>query len=297
MEDHLNRPSKQFLKRGAIAIGILAIILVVQTTWFRHIFTKKSSSPIVASTTVGDLVTKDTNGNGIADWEERLWGLDPTVLYTNGVSNESIIAGKKKSLGVANTTSDANLDDTDRLARELFTLTAALGQSDEVDSATLRTIAAKLGSSVDIRAVSNQYSLKDLQTVQTTIASLTKYRTSMQAVIKKYDVNTPDIEVLATALQNEDYSGLPQLTQSAVIYQRLAKELTAVPTPIGLATNHLSIINGFSGIATSFTYMRELDDNSLKALVGVAVYKNYANKLAIATSQMNDYLIQYGILQ
>ena len=295
MNEHFNRPSKQFLKRGAIAIGIVAIVLIVQTQWFKHLFNKKSHTAIT-TTTVAGLVGGDSNGNGIADWEERLWGLDPTVLYTNGTPNATIIEQKKQALGISTSTTDTDLNDTDRVARDLFTLTAALGQSDEIDQATLQRIASQLGNSIDIKQVANQYSVKDIETVPTSLANLTQYKKDMQRILSKYNINTPDIEVLATALQNEDTTNLPQLVQSATSYRTLARELSRVKTPVGLAQDQVSIINGFAGIATAFTFITELDNNTLKALVGVSVYKTYATKLDTGLSGMNAYLTQYGIL-
>lgn len=289
------RPSKQFIKRGALALGIVALVLIVQTNWFRALVGKKPR-PVVETMTVGEIIEEDSNGNGIPNWEEKLWGLDPTTLYTNGVSNKEIIEGKRTALGIQSM-SEADLDDTDRIARQLFTLTSALGQSEEVDSATLQSIAATLGNSVDIKAVTNHYSLKDIQTTQTTLPNLQAYTATLKKVLAKYDTNTPDIEILATALQNEDPSTLPELAQTATTYQKLAKELVAMKVPLGLAQDHLMLTNSFAGIATSFIYMTELNDNSLKALVGVAIYKNYSTKLTAATGNINSYLTQYGILQ
>src|SRR5690348_17285703 len=95
------RPSKQFLIRGGIATGIVALILIVQTDWFRALFNKPPLPPTTSDKTVGEFIAKDSNGNGIADWEEKLWGLDPTALYTNGVPNKQIIEEKKHALGVS----------------------------------------------------------------------------------------------------------------------------------------------------------------------------------------------------
>ena len=289
-----NRPSKQFIKRGSIAIGIVALILIVQTAWFQKLVFHREKNQVV-SQTVGDYVGKDTNGNGVADWEERLWGLDPSVLYTNGVPNAQIIEQKKKSLGVQEANSEP-LDDTDRLARELFTLTAALGQSDDIDKQTLADIATKLGNSVDIKEVNNQYSLKDLTVVPTTQASLQTYHDRLKAAFLKYNLNTPDIEILANALDTEDTSQLEQLKQTEVVYRSIAKDIKAIPVPVGLASADLNLVNSFAGIGISMTYMTELDDNSLAALVGLAIYKNYNTKLTTATTAITAYFTQYGIL-
>lgn len=290
---HSTRPSKQFIVRGSIALGIVVLILVIQTNWFKNLFHKKSP-PLPPDATVGDTINKDSNNNGIADWEEKLWGLDPAVIYTNGIPNKTIIETKKKSLGI-NTTSSENLNETDQLARQLFTLTAALGQSQEIDDATLKQIANDIGNSVETKDITNQYSLKDIKTTTTTIQNLQAYQTTMKAITAKQKP-VADIDALAIALQNEDSSSLTSLTESAVAYRKMANELRGVVVPIGLASYHLQIMNSIVGIAQSFSYMQQLDENSVVALVGVATYKVYSNRLDAAIADMADYLTKYGIL-
>ncbi|MBY0329001.1 hypothetical protein K2Q02_02830, partial [Patescibacteria group bacterium] len=68
-------PSKQFLIRGGIATGIVTLILIVQTEWFLGLFNKKPQQ-IDPNITIGDAIAKDSNGNGIPDWEERRLGQD-----------------------------------------------------------------------------------------------------------------------------------------------------------------------------------------------------------------------------
>lgn len=297
MSEQSLAPSKQFIIRGSIAISIITILLVVQTTWFKHLFKKnnsKTETPVV--TTVGDAINKDTNGNSIPDWEEKLWGLDPSVLYTNGISNQKIIEDKKKVLGVTET-SEENLNETDQLARQLFALTAALGQSEELDNATLKEIANKIGSSVNVKDSINQYSLKDIQTVQTSTTTLRSYYSAMQKITSAERGYTPDIEAIAAAVETEDLSTLEDFSTTAAAYKKMAKSLSAVPVPIGVAPYHLQIMNSFVGIAESFSYIEQINDNSIIALVGIATYKTHNTRLSIALINMADYLAKYGILK
>lgn len=293
----MSRPSKQFIIRGSVATAIVAVILIAQTAWFQKIFHKKESTPSQETLlTVGDIVTKDSNGNSIPDWEEKLWGLDPTVLYTNGIPNSQIIENKKQALGVTDSTNQEPMNETDRLSRELFTLATALGQSEEVDSATLEQIAAAFGSSIDTDRIENTYSLKDVQTIKTTSQSLTTYTTTLKKILARYDKNQADIDVVVQALETGDETNLPQLATTTTTYRALAKELSALPTPIGLAGYHLDILNALAGIADSFTYIQELPENGVGALIGIASYREYSTKLDTAVLNMGQYLSDYGIL-
>jgi hypothetical protein len=292
----MHTPSKQFIIRGSIAIGIVAILLILQTKWAAKLFHKNSTTTTVSSTpTVGDIVGQDSNGNGITDWEEKLWGLDPTVLYTNGVPNKQIIEEKKRSLGVS-PVDTSSMNETDKLSRELFTLATALGQSDQVDSQTLSQIAAKFGSSIDTDLVQNRYSSKDIQTIKTTSQSLTSYASNLRTLLAKYNKGQADIDVVVQAIEQGDESGLATLDTTRDSYRALAKDLVALKVPIGVAPYHLTIANSMSGIADSFGYIQQLSDNGLSALIGIAIYKQYSGALDTAVTDMKEYLTGYGIL-
>ncbi len=290
------RPSKQFLIRGAIAFGALAIILMVQTDWFRSLF-HKAPLTVDSTKTVGEFVAQDTNGNGIADWEEKLWGLDPTVLYTNGVSNKSIIEEKKRALGITEADNGAPQNETDSLARELLTISAALGQSGEITQDSLAAVGARLAESVEFQQESNHYSIKDFSTVQTSTATLTAYYATMGKLSSKYERGGSEIDVISAALESGDTSGLSQLDPIKKSYEAYAKELTALPIPVGVERMHLEIANSIYGAARAIGYMQELGDNGANALAGVALYKIYEAKLSLAVTDLESYLKRYGILQ
>jgi hypothetical protein len=292
-----NLPSKQFLIRGGIAVGIVAIVLIVQTNWFHNLFhSTKKTATTPSSLTIGDEVLKDSNGNGIPDWQEVLWGLDPTVLYTNGKSNAEIIKEKKAALGITDPTAGTPTNETDAIAQQLFSITTALSQNQDVDDATLQNIATQLGSSVNIAAISNKYSLSNIHTVPTSVKSLTAYSASVSTIMSKVDTSEEDIPVIVQAAETGDYSQLPQLTQTGTTYTALAKQLSTLNVPLGVAQYHLDIINSFAGMAASFTYLQQMEDDSTQALVGVALYKVYNARGEAAFTDLHTYLTKYGIL-
>ncbi len=291
-------PSKQFIIRGVIAITLIAVILVVQTTWFYNIFhkTKKVAKTDIGNLTINDVTSKDSNGNGIPDWEEQLWGLDPTVLYTEGKTNEEIIKEKKLTLGITDSNAGVPQNQTDAIAQKLFSITTALSQNDNIDDTELQNVANQLGSSVNVDSISNKYSLKNIHTVPTSTASLTAYYKALSAITNKYNINQGDITIIVQAAETGDYSQLTQLTPMGVAYTTMAKELTAVKVPVGVAQYHLDIINSFAGVATSFGYLQQMEDDGTQALVGVALYKVYFTRGQSALYDLDIYLTKYGIL-
>jgi len=286
-------PSKQFLIRGGIATGIVALILIAQTNWFLGLFGKKAR-PLDPSLTVGDAIAKDSNGNGIPDWEERLWGLDPTELYTGDMSNKEIIDNKKRALGLT-VEDDKDLNETDRLARQLFSISTSLGQ-EGASLDDIGEVGGALGDSVDVKSIPNHYFYKDIKTTATTATSLRSYQQKFVTITKKYATAQADIETVLTAIDTGDYTTISQVKQTAVSYKAYSKELAAMTIPIGVAQFHLDIINGLYGMAESFQYFSDLEENPVLGFKGLAIYKQYSMSYEIAGEYLNMYLTEYGIL-
>lgn len=292
-------PSKQFLIRGGIATGIVVLILIAQTDWFANLLTFKKRGPEVGGTalTVGDVAFKDSNGNEIPDWEEKLWGLDPTELYTNGVPNKTIITQKKESLGIANPPIEEGENETDQLARQLFSITTALSQNNEVDPSAFGDIARDFGAQVETKTINNTYNLDDIKTTPTTDSSLVAYATALRGAVEKYNTGQADIDIIISGLETEDFSRLSELASIAASYRSLAKELSLLRVPVGVLQYHLDIINAFAGIADSFLYIAQLQNNGIEALSGIGAYHTYNLRGQEAFYNLHSYLVRYGILE
>jgi hypothetical protein len=289
------KPSKKFLIRGGLATGILALILIVQTPWFLGLFSNKKSKEVVVSTaTIGEIVGKDSNGNGIADWEERLWGLDPNVTTTNGVSNLFIIKEKRATL--VQNGEIGPLNETDVLAQDLFSLSVALGQEGETNKESIGALAGKLSTQNLKKDTTPRYSIKNIQTTKTTPASLLSYKTSFTQAFKGYDESTQDIEIFLGGIETGNYAQLTNLDNVINQYQQITQKLLSIVVPIGVAEYHLQILNGIDGFSRAFYKMKTFEDNSIVGLVGFAEYRELDTKVEIAVSKLLLYFEQYGII-
>src|ERR1044072_2206217 len=92
-------PSKKFTVVTGIVLIVVAGVLIVSSYFASSTIFSRSinkNAPVESSGTVADIITRDTNGNGISDWEETLWGLDPKG---NGEENKKTITAKKAAAG------------------------------------------------------------------------------------------------------------------------------------------------------------------------------------------------------
>lgn len=294
MQNYL--PSKQFIKKGAVATTIVVVILLMQTSWFKEKFIKKDSPIVAGNQTIKELVEKDSNKNGISDWEEKLWGLDPTVLYTGGSSNKSIVENKKSQLNIKSSGSEGGpIDSSDKLAREVFALAATLGQSDEIDDETLRKIASKMGDEVKAKS-SIIYTVKDIKSVPTTNESLDKYTSDILKIVENFNKEVGDIDILIKSVEIGDFSDMAKLVETSKKYKSYAKSVLVISVPIGLLDYHIDFLNSLNGFAESFYYLSKIEDDSLNGIIGLSLYKAYNEKVSVSLFNLEVYLSKYGII-
>ena len=153
-----------------------------------------------------------------------------------------------------------------------------------------------MSATLRIQDFQNKYGATDIHTTRTTSASLVAYQQTLKKTTDTFQSDTPGFEIVITALETGDYSQLSELATAATKYDAMAQTLQKLTVPVGVAQYHLDIINGLSGMAKSFTYLEQLDTDSLYSISGIVVYKASVLLYSNATTNLNDYLTRYGIL-
>ncbi len=288
-------PSKRFFRNAAIITVIVGVLIVIQTKWFRNSIRneKKDTTAALGNLTVQEAITKDSNQNTIPDWEERLWGLDPTVAITDGVSNKTIIEQRRKQFQSENT--EENLTETDKIGRDLFALSAALEQND-TDIEALQKMAEEIGREVTSKGFTNQFRLADIKTVKTTKQSLETYYQTISRIYKKYPALGTELTEIATASDTGVIEDPGSLQATATAYQALAQEFAKISVPIGVSSHHLGIINSLDHIGSSIQLIIKMEEDGINALVGASFYGNYTVLLSEYSDALQKYLTDYSIL-
>jgi len=301
-------PSKKFMIITAIILVLAAIIFVVFFMSSRgESFTtgnKKNNAVLtVQNPTVADLVEKDTDGDGVPDWEEALWGTDPNKKITFGnTPDATYIENKKKELNIEQgvSASAQNLTETEKFAREFFSSYTAMKSSGQVDSTTINNFSNSLGQNIVNPNLIDRYTETDVK-INTTddSASRQKYYQDVQALFKSYQSNGigDELDIVSQGLNANSASGTTnnaignnKLAVIAGAYQDFAQKIMEMSVPQSLADYHLRIANSSNNTGISVANMEKIVNDPIVGLSGLSQYQKYSDDLVQAVSDLETAL-------
>lgn len=248
-------PSKQFLKIfGGILLLVVLIALIgaIANKKIRYTQNRNSAGQVVV---VSDAIEKDTDGDGLRDWEETLWGLDPNNPDTDGdgeTDGEKI--RKIQETLLANQDSEANKTYTDSVAKEIVTLVATLNAQTGFENKDETILVDELSNFLKASPQKKIYTIEDIQAGNSKPEDIKKYKDTLGAIIAKYQFTTEEMVYFKNFEQQSDehdaamYIGISKKAENTV------KAIEKITVPKTLIVKHLTVLNGFEK-------MKEIADN------------------------------------
>lgn len=295
--------------KSKIVLSIIVAIFIVGLTIYKisppkYATLSKNATPTPAQQIVTSITEKDSDSDGLKDWEESLWGTDPKNPDTDG---DGTLDGEEVKLNrnplIPNTapagqapndkidsvaanlenqktnTATADLTATDRFAQDLFAKYMSLKQQGQpLDEQSKEALVNSVLNDTPV-PVYKTFELKDIKTVNTGDKTVIKdYGNSIGVSIAK---NSPknsenELDILRTALVDDNPDELTKLDPIIDGYKGIIKDLLALPAPQSLASNHLSLLNSIGVIEQSIEAMK----NGYKDPIGVlAIMNDYLKKI------------------
>ncbi len=259
---------------------------------------------------------KDTDGDGLKDWEEVLYGTNPNNPDTDGDgtpdgleiqhNRNPLIKGPKDSLtptatknGSTPTNSD-NLTLTDKFAEDFFIKFMNLKQSGvKVTSDNADQIASdylKSSSLPDIQG--KTYKEKDLQLIKTDKNILKTYSDSVTLVMARYWPNNKNNEslILQSAfdttqdnpINEKTLNGLTGITDN---YKKILTQLVSTPVPELAVSFHINILNSLSLYIKTLEMITGAYSDPLSGLAGLNALQTNQTNLIVNIANLRTYLI------
>lgn len=297
MEENNALSTSNYLPSKKMMLIIICIVIIVVLFLLRHtiigIFQKIGDlqigqpkgipvSVVATNKGVSFDITKDTDGDGIPDWQEALLGTDSetyTTLEEVPIEMREIV---NQSMSVLTT--------SDQLALAIYerARTNPIGDSYEQN---LQAAAAKeildLADSIDRQLTT--YILEDLNIVLdgATEQDYAKYRQSLITYFKK--INLPSL--VATTYPN--FLKGEETRSEQITFGNLVNELIKIPVPFEYANNHLELLNALAHVYDVFVQSDRLsDDSETTRLTLLFVLQKNIN---LVDQKMSDFSIMLNI--
>jgi len=251
--------------------------------------------------TVGDLIDRDTDKDGVPDWEETLWGTNPELSDTDGdgTLDRAEVDALRQAAGVPiEPDASEKTTETDAFARQLFASIVSLKSSGELTPENIQSLSNALLTEVTADDTGTLYAIKDLIIRPVSAESRAAYADGLVRISERYG-KQPVVSVIvtaATALEKEDKTILEAILINAKLYKEMASELLALPVPEDIATEHLSMINSYIQISLGIRNIEQILDNPVVGLSGLVAHEQGQRKLAEITGKITTYFSANGII-
>lgn len=285
-------PSKKFV--SIILIIIVIILLFFGVKGIISLFkNKKSSKEEPIQMTVGGIIQKDANFNGIADWEEYLWGLDP---YKNGPENKEFILAKKKTLeqnGVISAADDSkSITQNEILSRQFLATIVSLQQTGQLDDTAIQSVSEAVGQNIEATPINDIYTSNMLTLKNDSLTANTTYQNALGILITKYkneDIGS-ELTIISQGLGGNAPPALFAVKTIASAYRAFGKELILIPVPKALASTHLSLANNYEKTGQSIEGLIKVLSDPIIGMKAIINYKKYNDALISDLAKLSEVL-------
>ncbi len=280
-----------------VVLFLVLLFLIKNTTFFKN---QAQNGGLVYNEgdTVSDLVTKDTDGDTIPDWEEGLYGTDPLKRETtDGISDKTQIENKRRQAPVdgelnLNLEPNEKLTETDQLSREIFATVAALNQAGEVNDETVNTLSTTLAQKIQTSVQKKVFSVNDITIAKDdSVQSVRNYNDSLN---KTFSENSPQytvLDVLSKFIVDQNTvneAALLELAPLVTQTNKIITQMTKIAVPPSMVQIHLEVLNNLEKLSENISDIRLYETDIVVAMSGISQYEKNTENLGLAAQKLAD---------
>ena len=282
-----------------LAATLFSVVLIGGTYLLaRGIESPRAAQASAESELLKAIATKDSDADGLPDWEESLYGTDSrtTDTFQLGMTDgEAVARGLVVPKAIADiavgTSSPASFDAdglppppeegtlTAAFAKTFFSLFVAAKQENgggDLSESQMNEVATAAMDSLKatISVAPNYKSAKDLTVSGSGSAALLAFAESAEAVLLKNTstATTSEIAYLTAVVQNNDEAALAHIASIAKAYRGSAAGLAVLPVPEELATDDLALVNAMMRVSEITTDFTRVNSDPLATMLALQQY-------------------------
>lgn len=291
-----------------------ALLLAVGLIGGAYAFSQGAAHPNTAvasseAALLSAIATRDTDGDGLPDWEEVLYGTDPSRTDTRGLGMtdaEAVRSGLIVPLAVADIATPSGYGDlelgevglpaapaenslTSAFAKNFFNLYLNAKQrnggealTDEDIAAVATDALAELAAAVVIAPPFKTE--RDVRVSGSGPSALKTYAAAAEAVLSAHKTSATKSEIvyLEQAVKEGSSEPLAQIASTAKAYRSSAAGLIALSVPAELALAHLALINALVRVSETAEDFTRVHSDPVSTMLALTLYPEAVTGLADA---------------
>ncbi len=307
MEKYIPTKKFQYVLGSFIILALVFFLAFKLFSSKDSFFSSKENTKIeTEKRTLNGLIARDSDSDGIADWEETLWGTDPNNKNTYGISDIDYIKNKREEIK-ANESTNPNSDntgetETEKFARQFFTSYTAMKTSGEVSDTTINDFSNTLAEKVADPIIVDKYTEKDIKTMEKDSNDDKKnYYIAVGNLFETYTNKGLGSELIVAGSmistgKTEDPEGQGALLEISNLYKEFAQKLSLVSVPKSLVIYHLKIINSSNNMSVAVLNMSKMLADPIIGISGTSQYEKHSNDLMTSVEDLETFLSKNGII-
>lgn len=288
----------------ALAVLFVVVLFVSNNTTIFKNQSRADGLVYNGNEKVGDLINRDSDLDGVPDWQESLFGTDPTKKDTDddGIPDNIEIArrnGEDLQNGELNLNVEGseNLTQTDQFSRELFSTVAALNQAGSIDQATIDKLSESLVLNMQNFGNDRKVFLySDLKIVKPdSVSAIQTYNTTLNTISNKYPVKYTALDVLQKFRideNNVDESVLVELDPIIKQTNNIISDMAKMNVPEGLALSHLGFLNALQKFSENLNNIKLYEADPVVAISAINQYEASTTNLETSADKLTNTINQ-----
>jgi hypothetical protein len=265
-------------------------------------------------------IEKDSDNDGLKNWEETLWRTDPKNPDTDGdgandgeeikLNRNPLVAGPNDKLESFAKTKNQKRGETltQKLGRTLFSQYFILKDSDQLNEVAEKKIIQSFLENLREENPAKKYSLKDLKIINSnTKKTVELYINSVGLILKDFDgIQKSELEIMEEIITGEldgakqiserqKQTKLKKLAEYNAVYEKVIEKLLKISVPSNYKEIHLGFINNFSNTNQAVKAMKELLNDPAEALLGMRWYLDEVKQAGEILKALGSMLKAEGI--
>lgn len=289
-------PSKQF----SIVIGSVIVICLIVFFVGRRITNVQNVENVDVSvvTTATELYNRDSDNDGLFDWEELLWKMDPKNPDTNGdgILDGQEVEQRRRELQSGDISADSFNPNTqtEALAQQFYLFAATNPNPSESEFQNF------VDSVVGLFNFAEPISYISLDDVRVGVENPGLYYSDLsQALFRLQKSEKPaDLVLIDQLLSSQNSAQSTQDMKNLIItYHTAVKDLQNIAVPSSQTNNHMELVNSLLNIAGSLqAIVLHFETDPTLAMSSVSVYDSAVEDFRIVMSKLTQYFQSNDII-